>query len=120
MPLTGSHIDGWTAFPKIISAASTNATVVKASPGKLGGWYLFNSNAAVRYLKVYNKATTPTVGADVPLQTLPILPGGGANIELEKGIVYSAGISVALTTGVADNDTAAVAANEIVVNLLYL
>jgi hypothetical protein len=36
---------GWD-MSKTISAATTNATVVKASAGKLGGWFLSNVNAA--------------------------------------------------------------------------
>ena len=104
---------------RLLSAATTNATVVKGGPGKLFGWYFYNANAAVRYLKLYNKATAPTVGTDTPVLTIPIPAGAAANVDLGPGIGFSRGIGLALTTGVADADTAAVAANEIVLNLLY-
>lgn len=116
--LTPSVGGGW-SVSRLISAATTNATNVKGSAGTLGGWYLFNTNAAVRYLKIYNKATAPTVGSDTPFMTIPIPAGGGANIEFPNGIAMGTGIGFAITTGVADADTGAVAANEIVVNLLY-
>ena len=104
---------------RTLSAASTNSTNVKASAGQVYGWYLYNANAAVRYLKLYNKATAPTVGTDTPVMTIPIPPGAGANVEYSMGIPFGTGIGIAITTGVADNDTGAVAANEIIVNLLY-
>jgi hypothetical protein len=104
---------------KLISAATTNATSVKASAGQVYGWYIYNANAAVRYLKLYNKASSPTVGTDVPVMVIPIPPGAAANVEFTNGIAFGTGIALALTTGVADADTGAVAANEIVVNLLF-
>jgi hypothetical protein len=114
---------GWTPY-KLNSAASTNATNVKNGPGGIGLIAVFNTNAAARFIKFYNKATPPTVGTDTPVQTYPI-PGntavGGFVIPLPvMGLKFSTGISFALTTGVADSDTGAVAANEITVNLGWI
>jgi hypothetical protein len=39
---------------------------VKASAGQVYSLFVSNINAAVRYLKLYNKASAPTVGTDVP------------------------------------------------------
>lgn len=103
---------------RLISAATTNATVAKASGGKLFGWSCSNINAAVRYLKIYNKATAPTVGTDVPQLTLALPPGLVTHAQFPMGITFTAGISFALTTAAADADTGAVAAGEQVVNLL--
>lgn len=105
---------------KLISAATTNATVIKASAGQLYSLQVINLNAATRYLKFYDKASAPTVGTDTPVQTLPIPPngttGGGFVLPIPVGMAFSNGIAFALTTGIADSDTGAVAANEIVVN----
>jgi hypothetical protein len=109
---------GW-SISTLLSAATTNATSVKASAGQVGGWYLYNANAAVRYLKLYNKASAPTVGTDVPVMTIPIPPGSGANVEIGKGLPFATGIAFAITTGPTTADTGAVAANEIIVNLYY-
>lgn len=113
------HTAGGLTISRLLSAATTNATSAKGSAGQVFGWYLYNANAAVRFFKLYNKATAPTVGTDVPVLTIPIPPGSGANVEYSHGIAFATGIAYAITTGVADADTGAVAANEIVVNLLY-
>lgn len=107
---------------RVISAATTNATSAKASAGAVYGWSATNTNAAVMYLKLYNKASAPTVGTDTPVMTIAIpgsVAGGGTNFSVPVGINFSTGIALAITTGVADSDTNAVAANEVVVNLLY-
>lgn len=114
---------GYTPY-KLVSAATTNATVVKASAGTVGYISVSSVNAAARYLKMYNKATAPTVGTDVPVHTF-IIPGNtagaGSNIPLPpQGTAFSAGISFALTTEATDAGTTAVAVNEIVVNLGYI
>lgn len=105
---------------KKISAASTNATVVKASAGTLGYVTATNINASPRYLKLYDKATSPTVGTDTPVHTF-LIPGNtsGSGIVVSfptQGVTFTAGIGLAITTGVADSDTGAVAANELVIN----
>lgn len=111
------------SISRVLSGASTNATSVKASAGQVYSIYAHNLNAAVRYLKLYNKASSPTVGTDTPVLTLPI-PGNtaGAGFVLDTGgmgIAFATGIALAITTGVADADAGAVAANDIVVNILY-
>lgn len=113
---------GGLTISRTLSAASTNATSVKGSAGQVYAIYVINTNASVRYLKLYNKASSPTVGTDTPVLTLPIsgsTTGGGFVFSTDVGIAFGTGIALALTTGVADNDTGSVAANEIVVNLLY-
>ncbi len=117
------HTAGGLTPSKLISAASTNATSVKASAGQVYTILATNLNAAVRYLKLYNKASSPTVGTDTPVMTLAI-PGNtaGAGFVLDTGgmgIAFATGIALALTTGVADSDNTGVAANEIVITLLY-
>jgi hypothetical protein len=113
---------GGLSMSKVISAASTNATSVKSSAGQVYSVQAFNTNAAARYLKLYNKASAPTVGTDTPVKTL-LIPGNTAGtgfvINWPAGIAFSTGIAIALTTGIADSSTGAVAASEIVVNIDY-
>lgn len=105
----------------LISAATTNATSVKASAGQIYSIQASNTGAGVAFLKIYNKASAPTVGTDTAVKTL-IIPAGG-------GIVYSAAdIGVALGTGIAyaitgvatTADTTAVALAQVVVNIDYV
>lgn len=103
----------------LISAATTNATSVKATPGLLMGYTVFNINASVRYLKIYNKASAPTVGTDTPVITVGIPALSGNNYTLPHAVSFPLGIAVALTTGMADTDTGAVSLNETAVHLFY-
>lgn len=116
---TPSALGGLTIH-RLISANTTNATNVKNAAGSLYGYHITNSNAAARYCKFYNKASAPTVGTDTPVLTLylpptsaTVLPNGA------HGIAFSSGLSYALTTGITDADTGAVAADEHAVNLFY-
>ena len=107
---------------KTVSAASTNATNVKASAGQLYEIFVTNVNAAIRYLKLYDKASAPTVGTDTPVWTLGI-PGNTAGAGFAKtipnGLAFSNGIAFALTTEATDAGTPGGAANEIVANMGY-
>ena len=102
------HIEGGSATARLVSAAaSTNATVVKASAGKVFTITGYNAAAALRYLKLYNKATAPTVGTDTPVFTY-VLPATAAfQFQIPGGFQFATGIGFALTTGVADADTGA-------------
>jgi hypothetical protein len=55
--------------------------------------------------------------------TFPIPAGGtdgvAANMAFTPGIKFGTAITVAATTGLADNDTGAPAANDCIVNVFY-
>lgn len=104
---------------RLVSAATTNATVVKATPGLLTGYIAGNINAAVRYLKIYDIAVAPTVGTTVPKLTIHLPASGVTNYPFPHPISFNTGIAIALTTGLADADTGAVALSEITVHILY-
>lgn len=105
---------------KLISANSTNATLVSPNPSAVRFLAASNTNAAARYLKIYNSKVAPTVGTDVPVHVFLIpgnTAGAGTNIPLPAGgIGLDKGFAFAITTGAADSDTGAVAANEIIIN----
>lgn len=116
-----AHAAGGATPYSLLSAATTNLTLIKAAPGKLTSILASNVNAAVRYLKLYNKASAaPVLAADTPILRIA-LPANGAPvaIDLGVGLDFSLGIGLALTTGSADTDTGAVAAGELMINLGY-
>lgn len=103
------------------SAATTNATAIKTSAGTLYALTASNANAAVRHLKLYNKASAPTVGTDIPVLTVPLPPGQVTHINLgAMGLRFATGIASATTVNIADTDTAAVAAGEIKSSFTYI
>lgn len=97
---------------------------VKTSAGTLYGWYIANTATSTRFVKFYNDtAANVVVGTTTPVMTLAI-PGNssddvGANVLGGVGIAFGTAICVAATTGVADADTGAPGANEVIVNLFY-
>lgn len=81
------------------------AQVIKASAGKLYGYYAYNPEAAVSFVHFYNTAAASvTVGTTNPLFTLAIPAGSAANLMSEIGITFSnAGWSCAATTTAGGN-----------------
>lgn len=110
-----------TATPVRIAsaAASTNLTEIADS----GGCRIVSIAGAVArtsavYLKLYNAADgSVTVGTTTPYITLP-LPAGGTNptsFQFDVNQVFASGAcSLAMTTAVADNSTAALTAADVV------
>jgi hypothetical protein len=97
------------------SANTTNGTNVKASAGKVYGIQGYNAVAAVTYLKLYNKATTPTVGTDTPVKTFALPPSSAFALDWARGYEFTTGIGFGLTAtgGGADNSTTAVASGDV-------
>lgn len=108
---------------RAISAASNNATVVKAGPGSVLSIVASNINAAVRYLKLYDKATTPAPATDnALLHTVIALPANGAPVShiFPHGLQFATGISYALVTGITDTDNTSVAVSEQLINIQFV
>jgi len=102
-----------------MSAASTNATSLKASAGQVYGLSISNNNASARYFKLYNKASAPTVGTDTPVLTLQV-PGNATVIRAYPvGLALATGIAWAATGAITDADTTAIGANDLSVDIDY-
>jgi hypothetical protein len=97
----------------------TTGVSVKGSPGQVYGWYIANNAAYAIFVKLYNKASAPTVGTDVPVMTLEIPAGSAANVNFAQGIAFATGIGIGASKLVADADATALSANDCVCNLLY-
>lgn len=105
----------------VVAAATTNSTLVKAGRGRVTGLVLTNAHAsAIRYVKLYNKVTAPTVGTDTPVMTVAIPAASAINVELGRGIEFSAGIGFGITGAAAVADTTAVVAGDVVGTILYV
>lgn len=104
------------------SAASTNGASIKASAGNVQKIVCNNTNAADRFLKLYNKASAPIVGTDTPILTLT-LPASTKNIQIDMGATgqyFGTGIAYAITANAADADATAIAAGDITaLNITY-
>lgn len=94
--------------------------VIKAAKGQIFDLHICNQAASARFVKLYDKATTP-LSTDTPQRTYSIPASTTIALPVTaSGIEYLLGIGIRGTTGLADNDVGAPAANDIVVNISYL
>jgi hypothetical protein len=92
--------------------------VIKASQGRLYGYHLINSAATPRYVKLYNKATAPTQ-ADTPVVTIALAATSSTTFVPPAGVGFFAGISARASNALADNDTTAPTAGDVVANFFF-
>ena len=100
---------------------NTTAIVVKASAGQLYKIRATNNSAVIAYIKLYD-ATSATAGAGTVVDTIMIpasASGAGIVDTTDLGIEHATGITYVVTTGIADADTAAPAADAYVVTMFY-
>lgn len=103
------------------SAATTNLATIKASAGTLYGGAITNVSGSVRYFKLYNKASNPTLASDVPVLVIPLAASSLTMIPAGTlGIRFGTGIAAAITGAVADTDATTVGAGEVKVFLAYV
>lgn len=112
---TGSNSIGTVSTPSgsaisVVSTAGLNSSVQKASAGNLFEITVSNPTATPAYVKLYNKATAPTVGTDVPVMTIPVAAtaAGVGTVSIPFGNIgkrFTAGIGVAITGAAAAADT---------------
>jgi hypothetical protein len=105
---------------RIIAQATNNARVLKVGSGTFCGFEIASQTTAKRYLKIYNKATAPNPLTDAALlvATYEITAANG-----RKEIVTPAncpnGVSMAVVTGIADNNNAPTVLNDFILTLFY-
>lgn len=111
-----------TAF-SLNSAATTNGSLIITGTSGLQAFYASNIGATAAFVKLYNKATAPTVGTDTPLMIIPVpaavagVPGVASPPIGYSGHRFPLGLGIAITGAVADSDTTAVAAGQVKVIL---
>jgi hypothetical protein len=114
---------GFSAYHTLISAESTNATSVKTSAGTIGTLTVTNSTASLKWIRLFNKASAPTVGTDTPVLNFQIPPNSMQHINTAfAGIRLNLGIAYAITGGAATEavtDSTAVGAGDIVLAMTF-
>lgn len=110
-----------------ITANSTNSTLVSGAGQNILKWVVASNpqatTTALAWLKLYDKATAPTCGTDVPVVTIMLPPNsatGAGNTPIGfDDTRFTHGIGFCVTLNAADNDNTSVPAG-IVINLGYL
>lgn len=111
--IAGSATAPGNSITTINSAASTNATVVKNTAGNLYSISAMNTSASTKFVRIYSKSTTPTVGTDVPIMVIAIPATSSKEITYTPALRIGSGIGVAITGGAAATDSTAVAAGDV-------
>ena len=94
-----------------VSTASTNAALIVAGDRTLYELTAFNPTATAVFIKLYNKATSPAIGTDVPVVTIPVAPGALVAMEFgSEGKDFALGIGIGITANAVHTDTVAAVA----------
>lgn len=106
--LRGDLTSGVYVQPKGATAGGLSAArvltgttgVIKAAAGQLYTLRGMNTNAAARYLHLYDKATAPTLSTDTPIFTIPLQASSvPADLRIgDIGLAFANGIAWAYTT----------------------
>ncbi len=104
---------------RLIATADTNAALVKAGATQVYGIEMANNAAYAVFLKLFNKVSAPVPGTDVPVWTIQIPAGGRAEINRPAGVEFPLGLGISATKLVADNDTTALVAADLVGTVSY-
>jgi hypothetical protein len=105
------------------SAATTNGALILTGTSSVSSLYATNEGASPAYVKLYNKATAPTVGTDIPEMIIPVAAASGgvpgvANPNIGfHGFRFALGLGIAITRNAAHTDTTAIGASEVKVKL---
>ena len=109
----------------IIGGASVNETQVKATAGQIYSISAFSLDATPVYLKLYNdtaanidETDTPVYRLMIPAATTASL-GSGLVFNFGVGLEFTTAITFRVTTGIADNSTGALTADEVLINVCY-
>lgn len=99
--------------PTNINAPATPAVqTIKGSPGRLLGFLLTNTNAAARFLKVFN-ATAPTLGTTAAVLDVCLPPNVPVRVSFEGGIGFATAITCAITAGRGLTNNAAITLDDV-------
>jgi hypothetical protein len=120
--IIGAPTLGVSTFSKQV-ANNTTSVAVATAPATLYAVRIFNNGNTIAYLKLYDAAQgSTTCGSGTPKMREMIQAnnnGGGAAVTIPVGIAFATAITACVTTGYADNDTAAPAATTYIYEIDY-
>jgi hypothetical protein len=105
------------------SAATTNGALIITGTSNVSSFYATNEGASTAYIKLYNKATAPTVGTDVPEMIIPVPAAVGGLVGVANprigfhGFRFALGLGIAITRNAVHTDATAIGAAEVKVKI---
>lgn len=103
------------------SAATINATSVKATAGRVYTVTLSNQNASARFFKLYQKASAPVPTSDIPVLVVPVAANSHVILDFGVfGLQVQTGIAYCVTGAIGDADSTVITAGDFKVNIQYV
>ena len=110
-----------TGGPALFTNNTGAATVVKATAGTIYTLNANNTTAAARYVRLFQKATAPTLGTDVPSVVVTVPAGSSKEISFAPGgLTFGSGIGVAVTTDAAQLGSTVATAGDVQLTISYV
>jgi hypothetical protein len=110
---TGTPTNG--SIYNYTTTASTNGANIKNSAGSLFELTAYNSTAGTIYIRFYNKASSPSVGSDIPIMTIPVATNSFGNAQFgHLGKRFPLGISISITGAGTNTDATNTAAGALI------
>ena len=101
-----------------VATADANAVNVKNGAGRLYGFSANNVSNGPRYIKFHNIATAPTPGSGV-VRSFCVPAGQYRDVFLDQGHFFATGIGMTITGAMADADTTACSAGDVLIEVWY-
>jgi hypothetical protein len=93
---------------------------ISSAPCVIYSLYLYNAATSKRFVKFYNaNLAGTTVGSTTPAATFVLEADQGLAMALPHGLRFTTACTVAATTGIADANTGAPGANEVIAVIGY-
>lgn len=115
-----TDIGGATVY-RLITGATNNAAVIKATSGNLYSIQSCGGTGTNYWIKLYDKATSPTCGTDTPIMVIGTGSSNGCNFPRlpDSGLRFANGLGICVVAGVADNDNTSAAASGGLITIGY-
>jgi hypothetical protein len=99
-----------------VAASGPNATSIKAAPGVITSYEIFNRGQYAIFVKFHDTSAVPTPGAGVS-RTIGVQAGESA--EEVCFFEFQAGIGMTIVRGIQDADATPIALDDCVVDVTY-
>jgi hypothetical protein len=109
-------------FHFVSAANATPVQICSAGGVNVNGWNINCTNAAARYVKLYDTDVAPTVGTTTPSLTIqaPALGTITGNVNQDSlNVSFAKGLWIAITNLAADSDTTAPGAGDVIANIFF-
>jgi len=118
--VANANVNGGFTPWSVVSLTGSMQTV-KSGAAQLNGYYFYNADSVVpAYIKFYNKGSAAVMGTDTPTLRIPIPAGSAANLNIYPGIMFSSGLYVCASSGLADSSTVPCNLNQVVGNCWFI